>query len=347
MSNELKVDVPNVWRPDVGYVGKKDEKPQTSIEVNISSLSSSASAVTTINPVSNNPASKNPYSQVVGPKVNTSTTDFIPSNKDFNPKTIKKTEVYDPKKGEKEQLKNVLFAGLEAKKQPSIQIETKHNVPIKIPVVETKNKQVDLLGLTTNEPKQNSQQQVVKAAANSSAINWADLDTVFSIGETQKTSTTTQNVSTGGILQDFDLNINTQNQPQIVTTNKISSFNNILNLNKNVKKGLSKIEVLPLTIDTDQFGYFWNECPNDQKQLSITTKGINNPSKYFAIIQEHGNFSPIEIINNEAIAAGIIKNSKVLLHAEISSNGALSVLVKSFDADLIEDILNFLITILK
>jgi hypothetical protein len=339
LSNELKVDVPKVWRPDEGYVGKKEDKPHLNTEINISSLSSSQSVVTSSS--TSTGVSKNPYAQVVGPKINTGTTDFIPSNKDFNPKTAKKTEVYDPKKGEKEQLKNVLFAGLETKKNPITQGDVKQNIPTKTPVVETKNKQVDLLGLSTNETKPINSQPP-KTNTTPSTVNWADLDTVFSMGETQKTSTQPV-VSTGSNLLDFELNLNAQTQN--VASNKVSSFNNILN--KNVKKGLTKSDILPLKIDTEQFGDYWNDCPNDQKQISITTKGINNPSKYFAVLQENGNFSPIEIINNEAIAAGIIKNTKVLLHAEISSNGAISVLIKSFDANLIDDISILLISILK
>ena len=38
LSNELKVDVPKVWRPDEGYVGKKEDKPHLNTEINISSL---------------------------------------------------------------------------------------------------------------------------------------------------------------------------------------------------------------------------------------------------------------------------------------------------------------------
>ena len=197
------------------------------------------------------------------------------------------------------------------------------------------------MGLSTNETKPINSQQP-KTNTTPSTVNWADLDTVFSMGETQKTSTQPV-VSTGSNLLDFELNLNTQTQN--AASNKVSSFNNILN--KNVKKGLTKSDILPLKIDTEQFGDYWNDCPNDQKQISITTKGINNPSKYFAVLQENGNFSPIEIINNEAIAAGIIKNTKVLLHAEISSNGAISVLIKSFDANLIDDISILLISILK
>ena len=344
LSNELKVDVPKVWRPDEGYVGKKDEKPIHS-EINISSLSSNSTSNSTVVT-----GSKNPYSQVVGPKT-TGNEGFIPTKLN-EPK--KKNETYDPKKGEKEQLKNVLFAGLDSKKQStttsSFNTETKQT-SIKTSHADNKNKQVDLLGLSSSQSETKSvtsQNQPQKQPTNSSAVNWADLDTVFSMGDTQAQTQNSQipnnSSNPGGNLFEFETNINSSSSSQ---AGKPTSFNNILNINKNVKKGLSKEDISPLKIETDVFGEFWNDCPNDQKQLIINTKGINNPNKYFAIIEEKGNFCPIEIINNEAIAAGLIGNSKILLHAEISSNGTISVLIKSFENGLNDDISEFLKVILK
>jgi hypothetical protein len=342
LSNELKVDVPKVWRPDEGYVGKKDEKP-INTEINISSLSSSSTTNTTAVT-----GSKNPYSQVVGPKT-TGNEGFIPT-KLSEPK--KKNEPYDPKKGEKEQLKNVLFAGLDSKKQSSttssLTTETKQTTT-KSSNVDNRNKQVDLLGLSSNpsETKSVTPTNPPHKQPQTSAVNWADLDTVFSMGDNQKSTQNnqpTQSQNTGGNLLEFEMNLGTSAPAQ---SGKPSSFNNILNINKNVKKGLSKEDISPLKIETEQFGEFWNDCPNDQRQLSLNTKVINNPNKYFAVIEEKGNFCPIEIINNEAIAAGLIRNAKVLLHAEISSNGSISVLIKSFDGSLNDDITEFLKAILK
>jgi len=114
-----------------------------------------------------------------------------------------------------------------------------------------------------------------------------------------------------------------------------------------IKKGLSKTDISPLRIDTDTFGNYWSDCPNEQKQLSFKTNGINNPEKYFAVIEEYAGFSPIEVIGTEAIAAGKVKGSVVLLHAETSTNGQLSILIKAFDISLYEDLSNFLTGVFK
>ena len=54
--------------------------------------------------------------------------------------------------------------------------------------------------------------------------------------------------------------------------------------------------------------------------INSINSNINSPQKYHEIIKSKGNFSPIDIINNEAISAAYYKNQIVLVHADIENN---------------------------
>ena len=91
--------------------------------------------------------------------------------------------------------------------------------------------------------------------------------------------------------------------------------NNILN---NLINTTSNNPFTPYNINTDKFGQLWESFP-DEVDLSINSN-INSPQKYHEIIKSKGNFSPIDIINNEAISAAYYKNQIVLVHADIENN---------------------------
>ena len=91
--------------------------------------------------------------------------------------------------------------------------------------------------------------------------------------------------------------------------------NNILN---NLINTTSNNPFTPYNINTEKFGELWESFP-DEVDLSINSN-INSPQKYHEIIKSKGNFSPIDIINNEAISAAYYKNQIVLVHADIENN---------------------------
>ena len=90
-----------------------------------------------------------------------------------------------------------------------------------------------------------------------------------------------------------------------------SAFNNLINTTSNNP-------FTPYNINTDKFGQLWESFP-DEVDFSINSN-INSPQKYHEIIKSKGNFSPIDIINNEAISAAYYKNQIVLVHADIENN---------------------------
>jgi len=221
-------------------------------------------------------------------------------------------------KKKKETFKKDLFAGLgtggDKKTTPQDIFKNNSNVITKKEEKPANNsnkgKNVDLLELgigsntntntTSNQNQSSSNVQTNKP----SNVNLVDLESIFS--STQTTQPQTQNNNILNFSQPTD------------TKPKQNEFNFLNN-----KKGLSKNDVTPLKIDTETFGGYWGDCPNDETTYEINSSSINTPEKYCKVIGEGGNFHPVEIIGEEAIAAGKVKNSIVLLHTTINSNGKL------------------------
>lgn len=104
---------------------------------------------------------------------------------------------------------------------------------------------------------------------------------------------------------------------------------------------LKKSDLTPLSMDTDSFGEYWTNCTVDEQSFDFVSKTINSPAKYFEVIKNLGNFFPIQIINDEAIATAKLRNNVVLIHATISSFN-INILVKCYDPSHIELVANFL-----
>ena len=109
---------------------------------------------------------------------------------------------------------------------------------------------------------------------------------------------------------------------------------------------MCKVTIEQFAIDTDTFGDFWTSCPNDEICNVITTKSIKTPEQYFKVISTVCNFSPIQIINNEAIAAAKYKKKIVLAHTTINGDNTLEMLIKCFDKTLLEEVAQFMKNVL-
>lgn len=236
----------------------------------------------------------------------------------FNPQPKKEPVVNDPKKAEKDQLRNKLFGSLGgtantnttkesssqrphkgenfSTRKPKESKEVSKDIGIAKEVKETKP--VDLLGFGTQEvpEKPNTQQTGLLDLGSTEPEKQTsvfDLDDIF--GGTPKTSNKNP---------DFEI------KSQSSTGNKqLKEFNQ-------------------LQIDTDTFGEYWTNCNNDEFTLTINNPKIKTPEAYFSIISKH-NIYPVQIINNEAISSAVYKNTKVLLHCTVEDS--LTILVKTFD----------------
>jgi hypothetical protein len=70
------------------------------------------------------------------------------------------------------------------------------------------------------------------------------------------------------------------------------------------------------------------------------------PQQFHSIITSKGNFSAVEIINNEAISSAYYKQCSVLVHATIT-NTEIDLLVKCSNKSLNTEISNYIISLFK
>ena len=106
-------------------------------------------------------------------------------------------------------------------------------------------------------------------------------------------------------------------------------------------EGLKRSDFTPVSMDTDMFGEYWTNCPHEEKSFDFVSKYINSPQGFFDVIKSSGNFFPVEIIEDQAIASAKLKDKLVLVHATISGFN-INVLVKSFDNSKIDLVAKFL-----
>jgi AP-4 complex subunit epsilon-1 len=318
VTNELKGPSVNKWGKE-GY--REDVKPitQTIAPQKSNTTSISNSAVTTSGKV-------DPYMQVSGPKL-----DSKNQPKDlFTPNTINKRPepvVHDPKKEVKNQLMKDLFGGVGGRTPTITTATTPKEHPHKRPS-------------TINTPKEQPKQVLQHNE---------DILGLFSGSSTPQTpqiqQTTTSNINLldeifGGVSSTTPIVTTPTPIAQPVAQSNLFSFTN--------KQPIipSSVNIVPYETDTDNFGELWTSCPFDEKPYDINTNSVTTPEKYFEIISKL-NFFPVQIINNEAIASAKFKNKICLLHAIISTNGYISLQVKSYEEKYNDEIADHLKKYLK
>ena len=100
----------------------------------------------------------------------------------------------------------------------------------------------------------------------------------------------------------------------------------------------------PYNIDTDKFGELWESFP-DEDVYEMSTN-ISSPQQYHEIIKTRGNYSPIDIINNEAISAGNYKKQISLVHATVDP-GHITFLIKNQNKGLNQEVANYVMGLFK
>ena len=115
-----------------------------------------------------------------------------------------------------------------------------------------------------------------------------------------------------------NVNANNFNLFEGLTQNNATNTNIINNTNNNITNNYNNNIFTPYNINTDKFGELWETFP-DEDEFTLYSN-INTPQKFHDIIRSRGNFSPVDIINNEAISAAFYKNQITLVHATIEKN---------------------------
>lgn len=354
ISGELIVTGKKIWSAQGISEVKEPIPPNHNPVTNqISSVSSSSfnnsnssnNMVVTNNNSNNGP--KDPrYTSVAGQKL-TDTKGKPQQNQNvLFPMAAKKVEapVYDEKK---EKLKLALFPTAKPSTgNPNTGVNKPQGLGIKTntnnkPSNSNQNTNVDFLGLNTVVTPQPNTNTISSTNKPNNFDLWDD---IFTSSSTPSNTNTQEisSVSQGNLLTNepsqpksgggmFDMFKNTKPTPT--------------NLSQN--KALQKQDISPMNIDTDTFGEYWTECPNDEKSIEIQAKGVNTPEKYFEIISSKANFFPVQIINNEAIASAKLVDNIVLLHTTINGNNTLSILVKSSDSSLHDRVAEFITSIFR
>ena len=190
---------------------------------------------------------------------------------------------------------------------------------------------LDLLGFDSN----NNIQQNINSSSNN---NKGAIDLIGDFFGGGNNNNNTQNINNINPMINqnniFDANMNINNPPPI--SNNIDLFDNITNTNKD--------EYTPCNIDSSQFENLWEKYP-DYDSYEINTN-ISTPQEYHSIIKNKGKFSPIDIINNEAISAANYKNQITLVHAIIEPN-QITLNVKCENNNLNKEVATYLMEILK
>lgn len=174
------------------------------------------------------------------------------------------------------------------------------------------------------------------------------LDEIFSASSYKQTQTTTgnQNSTVSNILDFASLSSNNNNNTQQTQSKTLTAANqgnlfDMIGNNKPAAEGLKKPDFVPVQMNTDSFGEYWTNCPTDEKSLDFVSKYVNSPQKFFDVVKSSGNFFPVEIIDDQAIACAKLKDKLVLVHATISGFN-VNVLVKCFDNAQIDLVARFL-----
>jgi len=172
------------------------------------------------------------------------------------------------------------------------------------------------------------------------------LDEIFSGSsyKQQSQTNTVNSASNASNILDFASLSSSNTQQQSQSKASAQSQGNLLDMLGNSKpptQGLKKIDFTPVSMDTDSFGEYWTNCPHDERSFDLVSKNVNSPQRFFDVLKASGNFFPVEIIEDQAIACAKFKEKLVLVHATISGFN-VNVLVKCFDNSQIDLVQKFL-----
>ena len=185
---------------------------------------------------------------------------------------------------------------------------------------------VNLLGLGFNEQPSMPPQQPPQTTTNSIDL----LNDIFGGGiPSTSTSAPTSFPPTTSQPSLFDAFNLTQSQPQVQPQ----------------PQAQAQPEYTPYRITTDTFGEQWESFP-EEDAYSFTTAFPMTPQQFHSIITSKGNFSAVEIINNEAISSAHYKQTSVLVHATIT-NTEIDLLVKCSNKSLNNEISHYIISLFK
>lgn len=356
--DKLRVEGKGKW-DSRGFTDVKAETPTNPYAFNVKSIGSDNFSNSnnkdkkTETIVNNNP--NNPYASVSNVVDN--------KNKSTDNNTVlfpkqpekKKVEVFDP---ENDKLKSNLFKGIgKPANEPISERTSKVNNKelMRNMTVANKSNQNnannigDILGLdnlTTSTNKSEVNQNNIKPTTNLSTDLFEGIfGTSTSNLSTDNNSNNKVNTSNDIFNQNFDTKINLSNTSNNNLNTSKNLFDNLETIKTNTKKP-NKQDFVPLNVDTDKFGEYWTECPNEEKEYNWTVNGLIKPEQFFTSISSKGNIFPVQIINNEAIACAKYKGNISLLHATINGNNTLNIMIKCYNASYIDEIAEFVKSIL-
>lgn len=324
-SSELKVTGPRVWGK---HILEQKEKPVNTFTNQTSNVFSNQGIPTTLtgNIITEPVKEKKPKKEVID---------------------------FDPKSQEKERLKNVLFGPRTGTSATTTSSTAGRNImgstttttrPTAHPTATTTTNNTPQIGNLLEIGTTSTSNSTTNQANTSKPLNWNELDDIFSVGKTETKTTS----SSGPIDMFSGINVNasstlpkTQNNNMFDILNMSSSSTS----NKTQSTPSLKNEIQPMKINTDTFGEYWTDCPNDEVTLNIQSSSINNPSDYCKVLQNNS-MHPVEIIGNEAIGAAILRGKYVLLHTTVNK-GSLSVLVKCLDKSQENEVSRYLESVLR
>ena len=185
---------------------------------------------------------------------------------------------------------------------------------------------VNLLGLGFNEQPSMPPQQQQQPQTTTTTTSIDLLNDIFGGGMPSTTSTPTTSFPSSS-----------------TTTTQQPSLFDAFNLTQ--PQPQPQPEYTPYKITTDTFGEQWETFP-EEDAYSFTTSFPMTPQQFHSIITSKGNFSAVEIINNEAISSAYYKQCSVLVHATIT-NTEIDLLVKCSNKSLNTEISNYIISLFK
>lgn len=276
---------------------------------------------------------------------------------------------FDPKKAEKEELKNKLFSkgGTTSTTTTSKILFDKSKLGTsgtigKFGVSNKTNKQEEKAEKVNNLIDIGGPESNNKKETNIKPTTSNELMDIFGLGSTPSSEITTNNqnptipksnittslddifggISTDTTVNNTTINNNVEQSKSNFNTDIFDMFGN--SAQKTNQSHQQKSLFKPYVIDTDTFGEMWVDCPNDEIEAQLSNSKITSPEQYFSLIKGEG-IHPIEIINEEAISSCYFNDRIVLLHATIT-NSSVSVLIKSNDTNTMNEVKNQLDSLL-
>ena len=339
-----------LWTQEGFKNDKEEEIKRTSETPKGSSIVSVGSALSSIKKGGDTTVTSNPdprLARVQGGGDKKGNKSFPETNK---PKK-EPEQKYDPKKAEKEDLKNKLFS------KPKTITEIQQ-------VSQTQQEKSVVSNANSTQPQKSkpgfikTKNNNITNQGNNNLIDFGgESNTESTIVETQKTTVES------GLMDIFGLGgnesqSNTENQGQPQTQSNNLNFDDIFNMGNNSNNpktaettndeifnmfgssNASKLQFTQHNISTDSFGEMWVDCPNEEFTITIISHSIKSPQDFFNYISQKG-ISCVEIINEEAIACCKFNGEIILLHSTISPT-EISILIKSNNLNTMNEVKNIL-----